>query len=460
MTATPNTTDLLPMRRFFESGATRSYAFRKQQLELLRQAVLKYETEINAALYTDLKKSPEETYSTETGLILSELNHALKNLHRWMKPQRLKNNLVNFPSSGKLYHDPLGVVLIIAPWNYPLQLLLIPLVGAIAGGNGVVLKPSELAPATAAIIEKIIKDVFPEQYIKVIQGDGAAIIPGMMQQFRFDHVFYTGSIPVGKMIYQLAAKDLVPVTLELGGKSPAIVESDADIKTAARRIALGKFINAGQTCIAPDYLLVHDDIAEQFIEALKSTIIRFWGQDAKQSNDYGRIINEKNFDRLSKYFNDGKLVMGGEADRSSLFMAPAILTNVALDAPVMEEEIFGPVLPVLRFKTRDDAIAIIKKNENPLACYVFTSSAGKEKEWMESLTFGGGCVNNTAWHFANHSFPFGGIGNSGIGAYHGKHTFNRFTHAKPVMKTPAWFDPDMKYPPLKGKMKWLKLFIR
>jgi len=460
MTATPDTTDLLSMRLFFETGATRSYAFRKQQLELLRQAIVKYDVEINKALYADLKKSPEETFSTETGLILSELNNTLKKLHRWMKPQRLKNNLVNFPSSAKLYHDPLGVVLIIAPWNYPLQLLLIPLVGAIAGGNCVVLKPSELAPATAAITEKIIKDVFPEQYVKVIQGDGAAIIPGMMQQFRFDHVFYTGSIPVGKIIYQLAAKDLVPVTLELGGKSPAIVERDADIKAAARRIALGKFINAGQTCIAPDYLLVRDDIAEQFIATLKETITRFWGKNAKESSDYGKIINERNFDRLSSYLNEGKLVMGGETDRSSLFMAPAILTDVALEAPVMEEEIFGPVLPVLPFKTKEDAMAIIKKNENPLACYVFTSSAKKEKEWMESIAFGGGCINNTAWHFANHSFPFGGIGNSGIGAYHGRHSFNTFTHAKPVMKTPTWFDPDIKYPPLKGKMKWLKLFIR
>ena len=296
--------------------------------------------------------------------------------------------------------------------------------------------------------------------MKVIQGVGAAIVPGMMHRFRFDHVFYTGSIPVGKTIYQLAAKDLVPVTLELGGKSPAIIENDADITSSARRIALGKFINAGQTCIAPDYLLVHADIAEKFVAALKHTILHFWGEDAKESYDYGKIINEKHFNRLLKYLDNGELLMGGQTDPSRLFIAPTILINVALDSPVMEEEIFGPILPVCVFKTMEDALRIIKKNENPLACYVFTSSKKKEKAWMENIAFGGGCINNTAWHFANHSFPFGGVGNSGIGAYHGKHSFFTFTHARPVMKTPVWFDPNIKYPPLKGKLKWLKLFIR
>ncbi|HTN08919.1 aldehyde dehydrogenase [Agriterribacter sp.] len=455
-----NDTDLLSMRRFFESGATKPYDFRKRQLVLLKQAILRYEPEIFEALYTDLKKSPEETYSTETGLILSELNYTIKNLHRWMRPRRLKNNLVNFPSSGKLYYDPLGVTLIISPWNYPLQLLLIPLIGAIAGGNCAVLKPSELAPATAGVAEKIINAIYPEHYVKVVQGDGAAIVPDMMRRFRFNHVFYTGSIPVGKTIYQLAAKDLVPVTLELGGKSPAIIEKDADIVSSARRIALGKFINAGQTCIAPDYLLVHADIAEKFIAALKATILLFWGEDARENYDYGKIINEKHFNRLLKYLHNGELVMGGQTNPSGLFIAPTILINVALDSPVMEEEIFGPILPVCIFKTMEDALQIIKKNENPLACYVFTSSKKKEKAWMESIAFGGGCINNTAWHFANHSFPFGGVGNSGIGAYHGRHSFFTFTHAKAVMKTPVWFDPDIKYPPLKGKLKWLKLFIR
>ena len=455
-----NNTDLLPMRRFFESGATRPYSFRKQQLELLKQTILNHETEIYEALYADLKKSPEETYTTETGLILSDINHAIKNLHRWMRPQRLKTNLVNFPSSGKLYYDPLGVTLIISPWNYPLQLLLIPLIGAIAGGNCVVLKPSELAPATAGITEKIINAIYPEHYIKVVQGDGAEIIPDMMRRFRFDHVFFTGSIPVGKAIYELAAKDLVPVTLELGGKSPAIIENDAHIASSARRVALGKFINAGQTCIAPDYLLVHADIAEKFIAALKDTIQLFWGEDAKESYDYGKIINEKNFNRLSKYLNDGELVMGGQTDPSRLFIAPTILTNVAPDSPVMEEEIFGPILPVCIFKTMEEALHIIKKNKNPLACYVFTSSKKKEKAWMENIAFGGGCINNAAWHFANHSFPFGGVGNSGIGAYHGKHSFLRFTHAKAVMKTPVWMDPDFRYPPLKGKLSRFKFFIK
>ncbi|MGN6439390.1 MAG: aldehyde dehydrogenase [Agriterribacter sp.] len=451
--------DLQELRNHYESGITRPYAFRKQQLLLLKNAVLKYEQDINLALYTDLKKSAEETYATETGLLLAEINLALKRLHRWMKPRHILPNLVNFPSSGKIFADPLGVVLIIAPWNYPLQLCLIPLVGAIAAGNCVVLKPSELAPATSNIIQKIISETFPPAYVKVVEGEGSAVIPAMMQQFRFDHVFYTGSIPVGKIIYQLAAKTLTPVTLELGGKSPAIIEKDADITVTARRIALGKFANAGQTCVAPDYVLVHEAIAEQFTAALINAIQVFFGEDAGKSSDYGKIINGKRFDQLAAYLTEGEIIYGGKTDRASLYFSPTILKNITAGSAIMNEEIFGPVLPILRFNNMEEAAAIVKQHANPLAFYVFTSDAAKEKAWIEQTAFGGGCVNNAVWHFANHRFPFGGVGNSGIGAYHGKYSFKTFTHEKAVMKTPVWFDPSIKYPPFKGKLKWFKRFI-
>ncbi|HET7118002.1 MAG TPA: aldehyde dehydrogenase [Hanamia sp.] len=448
------------MRNYYESGATRSYDFRKRQLQLLKAAILKYENEISKALYSDLKKSPEEAYATETGLVLAEINMALKKLHRWMKPERTKTNLLNFPSSSKIYHDPRGVVLIISPWNYPFYLLMTPLAGAIAGGNCIVLKPSEIAPATSAIIEKIITEIFPDEYIKVYPGEGSEIVPALIENFRFDYIFYTGSIGVGKSIYQMAAKNLIPVTLELGGKSPAVVERDADIKIAVRRIVIGKLLNAGQTCVAPDYLLIHVDIFEEFIAQLKETIRQFFGNDAKESYDYGRIINKKRFDTLVSYLGDGDIVAGGNYEASSLYIEPAILKNISPNSPLMKEEIFGPILPVFTFINMNEALGIIKENKNPLAFYVFTSDKKKEKAWLENVAFGGGCVNNTIYHLSNPHLPFGGIGNSGIGAYHGKYSFQTFTHAKPVMKTATWFDPSIKYPPLKGKLKQFKFFIK
>jgi len=351
-------------------------------------------------------------------------------------------------------------VLIIAPWNYPLQLLLIPLVGAIAGGNCVVLKPSELAPATAAVVEKIISATFSPEYIKVAQGDGAVVIPEMMNAFRFDHIFYTGSIPVGKIIYQLAAKELIPVTLELGGKSPAIVEPDADLISTAKRIVLGKYLNAGQTCIAPDYVLVHESVKNKLIDKIKTQIEKFYTSNAATSYDYSKIINERRFEKLLTYLSQGNIIAGGQHDKSTLFIAPTVMDDVSMDSPLMKEEIFGPILPVLGFTTIDEAVNIVQQNANPLAFYLFTSSKKKEKEWIKRVSFGGGCVNNADWHFTNHHLPFGGVGNSGFGSYHGKHTFETFTRAKPVMKTPAWFDPSIKYPPFKGKLKLFKWVIR
>lgn len=448
------------LRRFYESGATKSYAFRKQQLQRLKQMVLDNESEIFDALYTDLRKSKEECYLTENGLVLSAISTALQKLGTWMKPDTPRTDLINLPSSCKIYRDPLGVVFIIAPWNYPLQLLLIPLAGAIAGGNCIVLKPAELAPATAALIEKMITATFPEDYITVMNGEGEVVVPEMMNAFRFDHVFYTGSTAVGKSIYAMAAEKLVPVTLELGGKSPAIVEADADISVAAKRIIVGKFVNAGQTCIAPDYVLVHESIREKFLQALKDCIQKFWGDDPTQSNDYGRIITVRRFEKLCTYLKEGKVFTGGETDRKELFISPTVLTGITMNDHVMQEEIFGPVLPVISYLTTEEAIDIVKHNNNPLAFYLFTENRQTEKTWINAISFGGGCINNTAWQFTNHYLPFGGVGNSGVGAYHGWYSFQTFTHAKPVMKTPTWFDPAIKYPPLKGVLKWLKMLLR
>jgi len=451
---------LTAMRDFYESGATRPLVFRLQQLRALKEAVIKYENEIHGALYEDLKKSPEEAYATETGLLITELNVALKNLHRWIRPSGASTNLVNLPSSSKIYRDPLGVVFVISPWNYPFQLSLIPLVGAIAGGNCVLLKPSEWAPATAGVIEKIVGEVFPVEYISTVQGDGASVVPAIMHSFRFDHVFYTGSVAVGKLIYQMAANDLVPVTLELGGKSPAIIENDANISVAARRIAVGKFANAGQTCVAPDYVLVHNSIKEKFEEALRQTITQFYGQQAQDSGSYGKIINERRFDKLVSYLPQGDIITGGQYDRSHLFIAPTVLKNVSQESLLMKEEIFGPLLPVLGFDTKEEALNVIRQNPNPLSLYLFTGDSQAEKWWIDNVPFGGGCINNAAWQFTNHYLPFGGIGNSGMGAYHGKYSFDIFTHAKPVMKTATWIDPKIKYPPFSGKLKLFKWFFR
>ncbi|MEO6456124.1 MAG: aldehyde dehydrogenase family protein [Ginsengibacter sp.] len=457
-------TDLIPaltnLRNYYNSHITKPYEFRKTQLEKLKYAILKYEKEIEKALYSDLKKNAEETYAAETGLVLAEINIALKNLRNWMRQESVGTNLVNLPSASKIYREPLGVVLIIGPWNYPLQLMLIPLVGAIAGGNCAVLKPSEFSPATTLFIQKIISEIFPHEYISVVSGDGAEVVTAMMKNFRFDHVFYTGSIPVGKMIYKMAAEKLVTVTLELGGKSPAIIYADAAVAVAARRIAFGKFLNTGQTCIAPDYLLVHDDIKEKFINKLKETIIKFYSNDASTNYNYGKIINEKRFDKLLSYFKDGSIITGGEYNKEELFIAPTVLDNVSLDSPLMREEIFGPLLPVISFKTTEEAMNIVQRNADPLALYLFTNNKKTEEAWIEKVSFGGGCINNTDWHFTNHHLPFGGVGHSGIGAYHGKFSFQTFTRAKPVMKTPNWFDPSIKYPPLKGRLKFFKWFIK
>lgn len=450
----------MQMRRYYDSGVTKKYAFRREQLIKLRDAVKKYEKQFHEALYTDLKKSPEECWVTETGFLISEITATLKGLKGWMQPEMVGTNLLNFPSDSYVLKEPLGVVLIIGPWNYPLQLLFTPMVGAIAAGNCVVLKASEFAPATAAVMKKLIEETFSPEYILFTEGDGAAVIPEMMNNFTFDHVFYTGSTAVGKIIYKMAAERLVPVTLELGGKSPCIVESDANIKVAARRIAMTKFSNAGQMCVAPDYVLVHESKKEELVAALKRTIGKFFGDKPEESYNYGKIINERQFDRIVNYLQQGTVIYGGRIDKEKLFIEPTILDNVNMESGVMKDEIFGPILPVLSFSTKEQALKIIEQNKNPLAFYVFTSSSAKEKDWLNSVAFGGGCVNNASWHLTNHHLPFGGRGFSGTGNYHGKNSFATFSHSKAIMKTPTWFDPAIKYPPFKGKLGLFKWIIR
>ena len=452
--------ELTALRNFFEAGSTKPFDFRKKQLQKLKAVLQQYEERIYQALYTDLKKSPEECWVTENGFVFAEINNVLKNLDSWMEPKKVSTNLLNLPSKSFVMSEPLGVVLIISPWNYPMQLLFTPLVGAMAAGNCIVMKSSEFAPATSAIMKQMITETFDPNYILFTEGDGAVVIPGMMNNFIFDHVFYTGSTAVGKIIYQLAANNLVPVTLELGGKSPCVVESDADMKVTARRIAMTKFSNAGQMCVAPDYILVHESKKDELIKMIKLHLQQFFGEDASTSDNYGKIINERQFDRLVKYLTEGKIIHGGKTDKNKLYIEPTLITDVNMDSVVMKEEIFGPLLPILSFQNMQEALNIIAKNKNPLAFYIFTSSKEKEKKWLQSVAFGGGCVNNASWHLTNHHLPFGGRGFSGSGHYHGKYSFDTFSHQKAVMKTPTWFDPSIKYPPFRGKLKLFKWVIR
>jgi len=450
---------LLDLREYFDQGNTQSYQFRKEQLLQLKSSIIRHEQDLYNALYSDLKKSPEECWVTEIGIVLSELKNALKHLKRWMAADSVSTNLLNLPSSSKIMKEPLGVVLIIGPWNYPFYLLINPLIGAIAAGNCVVLKPSEFAPATSAIMKKIIEETFAQDYILYVEGDGGTVIPEMMNNFTFDHVFYTGSTTVGKIIYKMAAEKLVPVTLELGGKNPCVVESDANIKVAARRIAITKFSNCGQMCVAPDYVLVHESQQAALVTQLKKCILDFFGDKPEESYNYGKIINEKQFNRIVKYLGQGNIAYGGRTNKELLFIEPTIIENIQLDASIMQEEIFGPVLPIIVFNNKAAAMEIIRQHKNPLAFYVFTSSSEKEKDWLESVAFGGSCVNNASWHLTNHNLPFGGRGFSGTGSYHGKFSFDTFSHKKSVMKTPTWFDPSIKYPPFKGKLNLFKKII-
>lgn len=445
-------------RTFFQTGATRSPGFRSAQLRKFSTALERHESSLLAALHADLRKSPSQGYTTELGLVQAEIRHALKQLHRWAAPQRRRTPWFVAPARGWVQPEPFGVALILGPWNYPAQLLLAPLVSAIAAGNCAVLKPSELAPHTAEAIAALVRDAFAPEFISVVNG-GADIAEALLAE-RFDKIFFTGSTRVGRLVMAAAAKQLTPVTLELGGKCPAIVCADAKVELAARRIAWGKFMNAGQTCVAPDFVLVQHGAREAFVAALKKSLREFYGEDASRSADYGRIVNARHFEWLVNYLRDGKIVHGGAHDAKDLFIAPTIMTEVSPDAPVMQAEIFGPILPVLEFDKLDDALALLRGRPAPLAFYIFTGNRATEARVLAETRSGGACVNDVVSHMIGTGLPFGGLGESGAGAYHGRAGFDAFSHPRAVLRRATWLDTPFRYPPPKLSLAGLKRALR
>jgi len=430
---------------YFASGETLGREFRTRQLEALDHAIRKHEAKILGALHDDLRKSKVEAYGTEVGFTLAELRHTRKHLGKWMRGSSWFSPLVVGPSRSRIHHQPLGRNLIISPWNYPFQLALAPLVGALAAGNVAVIKPSELAPATSAVLAEIVGETFDEKLVAVIEGD---IVTAQALLARpWNHLFFTGSTQVGRIVARAGAEHLSRVTLELGGKSPAIVMPSADLDVAARRLAWGKFTNAGQTCIAPDYLLVHSSVHDTLVDRLRGAIRSFYGHDPRQSPDFGRIVNARHLQRLRKLVDADKVAVGGDVDESDRYLAPTILTDVTMDDAVMADEIFGPILPVIRIDSLDDAMAIVAQRPNPLAAYLFTTEADEERRFVDRVSFGGGCINNTMMHMGDPDLPFGGVGPSGLGAYHGYASFEVFSHKKSVLRTATFLDPSVKYPP-------------
>ncbi len=432
--------------------------YRKQKLIQLLHAIELHEESIIEALYQDFKKPAFEAVITETAYILNELRDTIKNIEKWAKPKRVWPSLLNFPSTDVIYKEPYGKVLIIAPWNYPFQLAFSPLIAAIAAGNQVVLKPSEISLNTSQIISKIILECFEVNHVICVEG-GVEKAEELLKE-RWDYIFFTGSVAVGHIIAQAAAKHLTPVTLELGGKSPCIIDESADLPLAAKRIVWGKFINAGQTCIAPDYVIVHTSIKMRFIELLRKEITEFYGNNPEESADYARIINAKNWERLKSYLNDTNIVIGGDCNIEDLYIAPTIVLEPDWNSLLMKEEIFGPILPVIEYKSVMDIEKLLNKNPNPLAFYIFTKKKSFAKDLILKHPFGGGCINDTLIHFTNKNLPFGGIGNSGIGAYHGQLSFNLFTHLKPVIRRGNWLDIPIRYAPYKGKISWIRMVFK
>lgn len=439
---------------FFRSGKTKDVTFRENALIKLQKAIERKEDKICEALFKDFKKPKFESIATEIAFVKKELKTAIKNLDKWSKPERIKSSLLNFPSKDYIYSQPYGTVLIIAPWNYPFHLAISPLIGAIAAGNTAVLKPSEQTTHTANIIEEIIKNVFKTEHVEVVLGDKE--VSKELLYHKWDYVFFTGSVQVGRLVARAASEHLTPCTLELGGKNPCIVDQTAKIKLAAKRIVFGKFINAGQTCIAPDYVLVHENVKQLFLESLKKEIVAFYGINPKDSKDFARIINIEHFNRLLDLIEDSKVLIGGENDEKELYIAPTVIVNPSLNSKIMQDEIFGPLLPVLVYQTENDIDYILEKFSNPLSVYVFTEKKAFAKKIITTYSFGGGTINDTMMHFVNNRLPFGGVGNSGLGAYHGKFSFDTFSHKKSITKRATWIDIPLRYAPYKNKIKWLK----
>ncbi|PKH68955.1 aldehyde dehydrogenase [Flavobacterium sp. ALD4] len=432
--------------------------YRKETLIKLLNNIIIHENEIIKALYDDFKKPAFEAVLTETSYVISELKDTIKNMSKWAKPKKVFPSLLNFPSTDYIYKDPYGKVLIIAPWNYPFQLALCPLVSAVAAGNQVVLKPSELTGNTAAIIAKIITKTFHVNHVEVIQG-GVDVSKNLLAQ-RWDYIFFTGSVSVGKIVAKSAAEHLTPVTLELGGKNPCIIDETANLKLAAKRIVWGKFMNAGQTCIAPDYILIQKDMKDKFIGYMKEEVTTAYGNNPKESPDFARIINVKNWNRLKEMIDNDKVIFGGQTDASDCYIAPTLIDESDIDSLIMKDEIFGPLLPIIEYSSDADIYTVISKHEKPLSLYVFTENKRFAKQIIQDYSFGGGCINDTVVHFLNKRLPFGGVGHSGIGAYHGALSFDIFSHKKGIVKKANWLDLPLRYAPYKDKLATIKKLLK
>ncbi|MBZ9689561.1 aldehyde dehydrogenase [Clostridium estertheticum] len=447
-------------RNYFNTGATRDLDFRIEKLVNLKKSIKKNEKQILEALWADLHKSEFEAYATEIGIILDEINFAVKHLKSWSKTKKVRTPLTNFLSSSYIYSEPYGVSLIISPWNYPFQLLMAPLIGAIAAGNCAMLKPSENAIKTTEVIIKVIEESFSEEFVCVVEAYGGKESSEALLKEEFDYIFFTGSVPVGKIVMEAASKHLTPVTLELGGKSPCIVDKDADLKLAAKRIAWGKFLNAGQTCVAPDYVLVHQSVKEKLLTELTGYIKEFFGENPAKSNDFPRIVNERQFDRLVGLLGSGNIVTGGEYSKIEKYIAPTIIDNISWSDPIMLDEIFGPILPIIEFEDLEQVIKMVNSRPKPLALYFFSTNKNHQKRIIEMISYGGGCINDTIMHVASPYLPFGGVGASGMSAYHGKGSYDVFSHKKSVIKKSNLIDVKIRYAPYNDKIKLLKKLMK
>jgi len=446
-------------REYFNSSATRSYEFRVAQLRKLKKGLQTHEKRLSTALAKDLAKPEFEAYTTEIGFVLHDLSRTIRKLKAWMKPRRVRTPIFLQPASSRILFTPLGVNLIMSPFNYPVGLTFSPLIAAIAAGNTAVVRTSRATPHCGLAIRELIEEIFDPAYVACVPGEAAT--GHDVLESRYDHIFFTGSPRAGTKVMEAAAGHLTPVTLELGGKSPCIVHQDARLDIAVKRIVYGKFMNAGQTCVAPDYVLVHESAQEAFLEKVQDRIISVYGSDASRSRDYGRIVNERHFQRIVNLIDPSKVVTGGESRAGDRYIAPTVMKNVTLEDRVMEEEIFGPVLPVMTYRTFDDIAEIAARMpQHPLACYLFSESRDVQQEFVSRLQFGGGCVNHCIQHLANPNLPFGGVGQSGIGHYHGFEGFKRFSHRKSLLKAGTWFDPPLIYPPYKGKLRWIRAILK
>lgn len=445
-------------RLFFEEGKTKDLDFRIDKLKLLRKIIIENMEEIMEALKKDLNKAQFEAYETEVGLVLEEIKYTIRHLPNWVKRKRVKTPLTHFFSSSYIYSEPYGITLIMSPWNYPFQLTIVPLIGAIAAGNCSVIKPSAYSQYTSEIIDRLISENFNEDYITVVRG-GREENKTLLQE-KFDYIFFTGSVQVGKSVMESASKNLTPVTLELGGKSPCIVDETADIDIAAKRIAWGKFLNAGQTCVAPDYLMVHRSVKDKLMHKMKEYIVKFYGSNPCNNEDYPKIINDKHFTRLLGLLKNENVIFGGESNNKTNQISPTIVDNVTWDSLIMQEEIFGPLLPVLEFENLSEVISMVNKRPKPLALYYFSNDRSRQKNIIRSISFGGGCINDTIVHLATSYMPFGGVGDSGMGGYHGKASFETFSHKKSILQKSNLLDVPLRYPPFKNNLNLLKKIMK